>query len=85
MVFLLFAVVVVAATLFGLAAAQALVSQATFRLSTLTARAERIRVQNDFLRLEVAELSTLDRIEDAARRAGLVKARRVEVLDGAGR
>jgi cell division protein FtsL len=85
MVFLLFAVVVVAATLFVLAAAQALVSQDTFRLSTLTARAERIRVQNDFLRLEVAELSTLDRIEDAARRAGLVKARRVEVLDGAGR
>jgi hypothetical protein len=82
--FLLFSAAVVAATLFLLAGAQALVSQDAFRLSALSTRAQRVRVENVLLRLEVAELSTPDRIAAAAKRAGLVRAARVEVLDGAG-
>jgi hypothetical protein len=85
MPFLLFSAAVVAATVFLLAGAQALVSQDAFRLSALSARAKRIRVENVLLRVEVAELSTPDRIAAAARRAGLVRAARVEVLEGAGR
>jgi cell division protein FtsB len=81
--FLLFSAAVVAVTLFLLAGAQALVSQDAFRVSALSARAQRIQVENDLLRLEVAELSTPDRIAAAGRRAGLVQAARVEVLDGA--
>jgi hypothetical protein len=83
--FLLFSAAVVAVTLFLLAGAQALVSEDSFRLSALSARARQIRVGNDLLRLEVAELSTPDRIAAAGRRAGLIQAARVEVLDGADR
>jgi hypothetical protein len=83
--FLLFSAAVVAATLFLLAGAQALVSQDAFRVSSLHARARQVRVENDLLRLEVAELSTPDRIAAAGRRAGLVPAARVEVLPGKGR
>jgi hypothetical protein len=72
---------VVAATLVLLAAAQALVSQDAFRISALSARTDRIGVENDLLRLEVAELSTPDRIAAAGHRVGLVRAARVEVLD----
>jgi hypothetical protein len=82
--FLLFSALVVAATLFLLAAAQALVSQDAFRISDLSGRAERLRVENDLLRLEVAEMSTPERIAGAGKHAGLVPAARVEVLDGAG-
>lgn len=81
--FLLFSAAVVAVILFLLAGAQALVSQDAFRVSALSARAQRIQVENDLLRLEVAELSTPDRIAAAGKRAGLVQAARVEVLDGA--
>jgi hypothetical protein len=83
--FLVFSAAVVAVTLFLLAGAQALVSQNAFRVSALSARARRIQVDNDLLRLEVAELSTPDRIAAAGRRAGLIQATRVEVLDGAER
>jgi cell division protein FtsL len=83
--FLLFSAAVVAVTLFLLAGAQALVSQDAFRVSALSVRAQRIQVENDLLRLEVAELSTPERIAAAGKRAGLVQAARVEVLDGADR
>jgi hypothetical protein len=83
--FLLFSAAVVAATLFLLAGAQALVSQDAFRVSSLTSRARQVRVDNDLLRLAVAELSTPDRIAAAGRRAGLVPAAQVEVLPGKGR
>jgi hypothetical protein len=83
--FLLFSAAVVAVTLFLLAGAQALVSQDAFRVSALSVRAQRIQVENDLLRLEVAELSTPDRVAAAGKRAGLVQAARVEVLDGANR
>jgi hypothetical protein len=65
-----------------LASAQALVAQGAFRLDDLSERADRLEVETDVLRLRVAELSTPDRIAAAGRRAGLVRATEVQVLDG---
>lgn len=73
---------VVAAVVFLLTGAQALLAQNAFRLSALTAQARRVRVENVLLRVELAELSTPDRIASAGRAAGLVRAGRVEVLQG---
>jgi cell division protein FtsL len=82
MPFLLLSVVLVAAVVFLLTGAQALVAQDAFRLSALSTRATEIRLENDLLRLRVAELSTPDRIAAAGRRSGLVPAGQVEVLGG---
>ena len=80
--FLFFSVLVVATMLVLLAGAQALVAQGAFRLDDLSERADRLEVETDVLRLRVAELSTPDRIAAAGRRAGLVRATDVQVLDG---
>jgi cell division protein FtsL len=78
--FLLFSFLVVAATVVGLVSAQALVAQGSFRVTDLTAEAERLEVDYGRLRLEVAQLSSPDRIVTAARRAGLVLPEEVEIL-----
>ncbi len=78
--FLLFSFLVVAATVVGLVSAQALVAQESFRITDLTAEAERLEADYGRLRLEVAELSSPDRIVTAARRAGLVLPEEVEIL-----
>lgn len=78
--FLLFSLVMVAATLIGLVSAQALVAQDSFRVADLSAEAERLEASYGRLRLEVAELSAPDRIAAAARKAGLVLPEEVEIL-----
>lgn len=78
--FLLFSLVMVAATLVGLVSAQALVAQDSFRVADLSAEAERLEAGYGRLRLEVAELSAPDRIVAAARKAGLVLPEEVEIL-----
>jgi cell division protein FtsL len=78
--FLLFSLVLVAATLVGLVSAQALVAQDSFRVADLSAEAERLEASYGRLRLEVAELSAPDRIVAAARKAGLVLPEEVEIL-----
>lgn len=78
--FLLFSLVIVAATVVGLVSAQALVAQDSFRIADLSAEAERLEATYGHLRLEVAELSAPDRIVAAARKAGLVLPEEVEIL-----
>jgi cell division protein FtsL len=82
--FVLLCAALLAGVLLVLTSAQALVAQDAFRLTALDARAERIRVENDLLRVQVAELSTPDRIAAAARAAGLARYRELVVLDGEG-
>lgn len=78
--FLLFAFLLVAATVVGLVSAQALVAQESFRIADLSAEADRLEASYGSLRLEVAELSSPDRIVEAARKAGLVLPEEVEEL-----
>jgi cell division protein FtsL len=78
--FLLFSLLVVAATVIGLVSAQALVAEESFRVTDLTAEAERLEADYGRLRLEVAELSSPERILATARRAGLVLPEEVEIL-----
>jgi cell division protein FtsL len=78
--FLLFSFLVVAATVVGLVSAQALVAQGSFRVTDLAAEAESLEADYGRLRLEVAQLSSPDRIMTAARRAGLVLPEEVEIL-----
>jgi hypothetical protein len=78
--FLLFSLVVVAGLVMGLASAQVLVAQGSFRLSELTQRAEQVEVDVDLLRLRAARMASPDRVAAAARKAGLRLPRRVEVL-----
>ena len=78
--FLLFALLLVAAIVVGLVSAQALVAQESFRMADLSAEADRLEASYGRLRLEVAELSSPDRIVDAARKAGLVLPEEVEEL-----
>ena len=78
--FLLFSLVLMAATVVGLVSAQALVAQDSFRIADLSAEAERLEASYGRLRLEVAELSAPDRIVAAARKAGLVLPEEVEIL-----
>lgn len=78
--FLLFSLLMVAATVVGLVSAQALVAQESFRIADLSAEADRLEASYGRLRLEVAELSAPDRIVEAARKAGLVLPEEVEVL-----
>jgi cell division protein FtsL len=80
--FILFSALLVVGALLILTTAHALVAQDAFRLSELSATAERIRVENDVLRLRVAELSTPDRVAQAGRAAGLVRYRELIVLGG---
>jgi cell division protein FtsL len=78
--FLLFSALLVVGVLLILTTAQALVAQDAFRLSKLSATADRIRIENDVLRLQVAELSTPDRVAEAGRAAGLAPYRELVVL-----
>ena len=78
--FLLFSLVMMAATLVGLVTAQALVAQDSFRIADLSEEASRLEASYGQLRLEAAELSAPDRIVAAARKAGLVLPEEVEVL-----
>jgi cell division protein FtsL len=78
--FLLFSLLMVAATVVGLVSAQALVAQESFRIADLSAEADRLEASYGRLRLEVAELSAPDRIVEAARKAGLVLPAEVEML-----
>jgi hypothetical protein len=82
--FLFLCAVLLVGVLLALTSAQALVAQDAFRLSALDAQAERIQVENDLLRVQVAELSTPDRIAAAGRAAGLARYRELVVLDGRG-
>lgn len=78
--FILFSLLLVAATVVGLVSAQALVAQESFRLAHLSAEADRLEASYGRLRFEVAELSSPDRIAAAARKAGLVLPEEVEIL-----
>lgn len=70
--FLVFAVAVLTAMVVGLVSAQTLVAQESFRLQELATRAERLEAEFGRLRLRADRLSTLERIERAGERAGLV-------------
>lgn len=74
------ALVVVAAMVVGLVAAQALVAQGAFRVDDLRRRADRLEEDYGRLRLRAAELSSPGRVARVARRAGLVLPERVEVV-----
>jgi cell division protein FtsL len=76
----LLAVVLVTALVIGLTSAQALLAEGAFRVSDLSRQAERLDVANDLMRLEVARLSSPDRIAREAAHAGLIRPRRVETL-----
>lgn len=78
--FVLFSLLLVAATVVGLISAQALVAQESFRLAHLSAEADRLEASYGRLRFEVAELSSPDRIAAAAQKAGLVLPEEVEIL-----
>jgi hypothetical protein len=56
----------------GLVSAQTLVAQESFRLQELREEAERLEREFGRLRLRADTMSTLERIERAGRRAGLV-------------
>jgi cell division protein FtsL len=78
--FLVFAVAVLTAMVVGLVSAQTLVAQGSFRLQELATRAERLEGEFGRLRLRADRLSTLERIERAGERAGLVIAGRYHPL-----
>lgn len=78
--FVLFALVVTAAMVTILVAAQALVAQGSFRLSELSREARELEARTGTLRARVASLSVPGRIEAAARRHGLVVPDRIELL-----
>jgi cell division protein FtsL len=62
----------VTAVVVGVVSAQTLVAQGSFRLQELEREANRLEEKFGRLRLRVDTLSTLERIERAARKAGLV-------------
>jgi cell division protein FtsL len=70
----------VASLVVGLVAAQTFVAQDSFRLSELTRTTERLEEEYGRLRVRAAELSSPDRIVAAARRAGLVLPKQVEIV-----
>jgi cell division protein FtsL len=70
--FALLSMVLVTVVVVGVVSAQTLVAQGSFRLQELKQRADRLEDEFGRLRLRVATLSTLERIERAARKAGLV-------------
>lgn len=78
--FLFLSVVLVATLVLTLTSVQALLAQGAFRLNTLDRQAERLELESDLLRLRLARLSSPERLAAAARRHGLVKPARVEIL-----
>ena len=80
MPFAAFALVVTAAMVMLVVAAQALVAQGSFRLSEVAREAGELESRTGTLRLKVARLSDPGRIEASARRGGLVLPERMELL-----
>jgi hypothetical protein len=78
--FAAFALVVTAAMVMLVVAAQALVAQGSFRLSELAREAGELEALTGTLGLKAAQLSDPGRIEAAARRGGLVLPERIELL-----
>lgn len=78
--FLVFALLVTTAMVVLVAAAQALVAQGAFRMSELEDKAVRLEQDYGRLRLEMARLSSPERVRRAARKAGLVLPGEVEIL-----
>jgi len=78
--FLAFALLVVAAMVVGLASAQALVAQGSFRQAELARQAQALEEEHGRLRLAAARLSSPERVTRAARKAGLVIPGEVEIL-----
>lgn len=78
--FLLFSLIVATAMVLLLVSAHALVAQGAFRMSELERSARDLEQEHAELRLELAELSSPERIAKAARKAGLVLPERVEIL-----
>lgn len=74
------ALLVTTALVVLLAAAQALVAQGSFRMAELQRRVVELEQEHGRLRLEVAELSSPERVTRAAREAGLVLPGEVEIL-----
>ena len=72
--FLLVSLVAITLMVVGLVSAQTMVAQGSFRVQALSRQADRLESGLDRLRLKGASLSSLDRIQRAARRAGLVYA-----------
>jgi cell division protein FtsL len=70
--FLLFALTILTALVVGLVSAQTFVAQGSFRLQELSDQAERLEREFSRLRLRTGQLSSLDRIERAGKRSGLV-------------
>lgn len=83
--FALFAGAVVAAMVLLLASAQALVAQSAFRISELQDRVGRLEEEHGRLRGEAARLAAPERVMRAARKAGLVLPKEVEILAVRGR
>jgi cell division protein FtsB len=78
--FAILALLVTAVMVTALVAAQALVAQGSFRLAELAREARNLEARTGLLRARAAGLSDPARLEAAARRAGLVRADRVELL-----
>jgi cell division protein FtsL len=63
-----------------LVSAQALLAQGTFQVEELERREKRLEQEQAALRLQIAELSSPERISRTAREAGLVLPERIEIL-----
>jgi cell division protein FtsL len=70
--FFLLSMVLVTVVVVGVVSAQTLVAQGSFRLQELKQEADRLEDEFGRLRLRVDTLSTLERIERTAKKAGLV-------------
>ena len=79
--FALFSLAVVTLLVMVLASAQAMVAQQAFQVADLTRTVERLEEGHGELRLEVAEMTSPQRLVRAARRFGLVLPDRVELLE----
>jgi cell division protein FtsL len=78
--FLLFSLIVTTAMVLLLVSVQALVAQSAFRMAELQRQSSVLEEEQARLRLEIAELSSPDRITRAARKAGLVLPDQIEIL-----
>jgi hypothetical protein len=76
----LFSLAVVTVLVIIIASAQAMVAQEAFRVADLTRSVARLEEGHGRLRLQVAELTSPQRLVRAARRFGLVLPDRVEIL-----
>lgn len=77
---MLFSLVVITVMVLLLASVQALVAQSAFRMAELQRQAAVLEEEQARLRLELAQLSSPDRITRAARKAGLVLPDQIEIL-----